>query len=71
MEEQMRKIKKNMKEEHNRHKIYVYKGRTFREFHVGEHVFLNMREKKNSLKLGSCKKLQARYCGSFNIFKRK
>ena len=60
-----------MKEAHYKHKIYVYKGRTFTEFHVGEHVFLNMRENKSSLKLGSCKKLEARYRGSFDIFTRK
>ena len=41
-----------------------------REFSVGDHVYLRVREKKSSLKLGSYAKLSRRYCGPFEVLKR-
>jgi len=41
-----------------------------REFRVGDHVYLRVRTKKNSLKLGSCAKLSPRYCGPFEVLER-
>ena len=41
-----------------------------REFYVGDHVYLRVRAKKSSLKLGSCAKLSPRYCGSFEVLER-
>ena len=71
MEEKMVKIKHNLKIAQDRHKSYADKDRTFKEFQVGEDVFLKVRAKKSSLKLGSYKKLAARYCiGPFNILSR-
>ena len=70
MKEWMIKIKQNLKIAHDRHKSYVDKFWTFKELQVGKHVFLKVRENKSSLKLGSCKKLVARYCGPFNILRR-
>ena len=37
---------------------------------MGEHVFIKVRLKKSSLKLGSCAKLAPRYCGPFEIMSR-
>jgi hypothetical protein len=37
---------------------------------VGDHVFLKVKAKKSSLKLGSCSKLAVHYCGSFEILER-
>jgi hypothetical protein len=70
MEEKMIKIKKNLRDSQDKHKIYVDKGRTHREFKVGDHVFLKVKANKSSLKLGNCSKLAARYCGSFEILER-
>jgi hypothetical protein len=67
MEEQMIKIKKNLKVAQDRKKSYVDKGRTHREFKVGDHVFLKVKANRSSLKLGNCSKLAACYCGSFDI----
>jgi hypothetical protein len=39
MEEQMVRIRKNLEIAQEMHKSYVDKGRTHREFKVGEHVF--------------------------------
>jgi hypothetical protein len=34
---------------------------------VGEHVFLKVKEKRSSIRLGCCPKLATRYCGPFEI----
>ena len=41
-----------------------------REFSVGDHVYLRVRERKSSLKLVNCAKLSSRYCGSFEVLER-
>ena len=41
-----------------------------REFSVGDHVYLRVRAKKSSLKLGSYAKLSPRYCGPFEVLER-
>ena len=40
------------------------------EFSVGDYVYLILREKKSSFKLGSCAKLSPKYCGSFEVLER-
>jgi hypothetical protein len=37
---------------------------------VGDHVFLKMKANRSSLKLGNCSKLEAKYCGPFEILER-
>jgi hypothetical protein len=63
----MMKIKKNLKASQDRNKIYADKGITCREFKVGDCVFLKVKAKNISLKLGNFAKLVANYCGSFKI----
>jgi hypothetical protein len=70
MEEQMLKIKQNLKVSQDLQKSYVDKNRTQREFKVGAHVFLKVKANKSSLKLGNCAKLVARFCGPFEILER-
>ena len=70
MEQEVVKIRQNLKAAQDRQKIYADKHRMNREFSVGDHVYLRVREKKSSLKLGSCAKLSPRYCGSFEVLKR-
>ena len=41
-----------------------------REFSVGDHVYLRVRPRKSSLKLGNCAKLSTRYCGTFEVLER-
>ena len=41
-----------------------------KEFRVGDHVYLRVRAKKSSLKLGSCAKLSPRYHGPFEVLER-
>jgi hypothetical protein len=70
MEEKMLKIKHNFKVSQDRRKIYEDKGRNHREFKVGDHVFLKVKSNISSLKLGSCSKFAARFCGPFEILER-
>jgi hypothetical protein len=51
-------------------KIYADENKFFRDFKVGEHVFLKVKAKRSSLRLGSCPKLAARYCGPFEILEK-
>jgi hypothetical protein len=37
---------------------------------VGDNVFLKVKANRSSLKLGSCAKLAARFCGPFEILER-
>jgi hypothetical protein len=70
MEDQMIKIKQNLKVAQDRQKSYADKNRTHSEFKVGDHVFLKLKANRSSLKLGSCAKLAARFCGPFEILER-
>jgi hypothetical protein len=70
MEDQMIKIKQNLKAAQDRQKSYADSNRTHREFKVGDHVFLKVKTNRSSLKLGSCAKLAARFCGPFEILER-
>jgi hypothetical protein len=70
MDDEMIKIKQNLKAAQDRKKSYVDKKKTHREFKVGDHVFLKLKANKSSLKLGSCTKLAARFCGPFEILER-
>jgi hypothetical protein len=70
MEEQMVRIRKNLKVAQDRQKSYADKRRTHREFKVGGHVFLKVKSKRSLMKLGSFPKLVARYCWRFEILER-
>jgi hypothetical protein len=67
MEKHMEKINQNLKASQDRQKIYADKNRVFRDFKVGEHVFLKVKVKRILLRLGSFPKLAARYYGPFEI----
>jgi hypothetical protein len=70
MEEKMTNIKQNLKAFQDRKKSYVDKNIVFRNFKVGEHVFLKVKEKISLVRLGSCPKLEARYCGPFEMLEK-
>ena len=57
MEQEVVKIRQNLKVAQDRQKSYAEKHRMNRDFSVGDHVYLRVRAKKISLKLGSCAKL--------------
>ena len=67
MEQEVVKIRQNLKAAQDRQKIYADKHRMNRELSVGDHVYLRVRENKSYLKLGSCAKLSPRYYGPFEV----
>ena len=67
MEQEVETIRQNLKATQDKQKSYVDKHRMNRESSVGDHVYLRVRAKKSSLKLGSCAKLSPRYCGPFEV----
>ena len=70
MEQEVVKIRKNLKVAQDKQKRYAYKHRGNREFSVGDHVYLRVREKKISLKIGSCTKLSPKYRRTFEVLER-
>ena len=61
MEEIVKQVQGNLKIAQDRQKKQADLKRTPKEFQVDEHVFIKVRPKKSSLKLGSCAKLAPRY----------
>ena len=59
-----------MKIAQNRQKSHADLKITPKEFRVGENVFVKVKPRKSSFKLGSCAKLAPRYCGPFKILAR-
>jgi hypothetical protein len=60
-------IRKNMKISQDRQKSYVDSKRTPREFKIGDRVYLQVKPKRSSLKMGLCAKLSPRDFGPFEI----
>ena len=48
MEQEVVKIRQNLKAAQDRHKSYADKHRVNREFSVGDHVYLRVKAKKSS-----------------------
>jgi hypothetical protein len=67
MKEKMAKIRQNLKVAQDQQNSYAGRKRKNREFKVGQHVFLKVKSKRRSLKLGSFPKLAVRYYGPFEI----
>ena len=70
MKHKIQAIKKNLNTTNDREKTYPNKHKEFKEFQVGEHVYLHIKPKKSSLRIGSCAKLAPHYCGPFETLNR-
>jgi hypothetical protein len=70
MEQQVIQIKKNLEIYQDRQKSYIDKKRTPGEFKTGDHVYLRVRPRKSSLRMGACAKLESCYCGPFEVLYR-
>ena len=70
MEKIVHEVQKNLKAAQDRQKCYVDLKRKHKEFCVGDHMYLQVKPNKSSLKLGSCKKLAPRFCGPFQVLER-
>lgn len=70
MNEVIESVKLSMKSAKDRTKHYADKKRSFRQFEVGDKVFLKVTPQRSRLSLGKSKKLSPRFCGPFIIVKR-
>ena len=66
----LKQVQGNFKIAQEQQKSQADLKRTPKEFQVGEHVFIKVRPKKSSLRLGSYAKLAPRYYGPFEILSR-
>ena len=69
MDCQLQIIRENLKKANERQKSYADLKHSVQEFKGGDQVFIQVKSKKSSLRLGKHKKLAYRYCGPFKITK--
>jgi ribosomal protein L21E len=67
MEMIVQKEKQNLKSAQDRKKSYADLKRTHTKFNVGDHVYLKVKPRNSSFKLGKSSKLSPRYCGPFEV----
>ena len=70
LEEMDRQLQLIRKRASDRQKSYANLRRSVQDFKAGDKVFLRVKPKRSSLKLGKYKKLAYRYCGPYEIVKR-
>ena len=70
MEQEVIQIKQNLKIPQDRQKNYANQKRIPREFKTGDHVYLRVKPRKSSLRMGACAKMSPRYCGPFEVLDR-
>ena len=70
MEAEVKRIRQNLKVAQDRQKIYADKKRSYREFVVGDHVYVRIKPKRSTMRWTSCSKLAPQYCGPFQILER-
>ena len=61
----------NLKEARDDQNIYVEQKRKDKDFQIGNHVYLKVKEKQSLSSLGMCAKLAPRFCGTFEILAKK
>ena len=66
----MKHVQGNLKTAQDKEKSHANLKRIPKELQVGEHVFVKVKPKKSSCKLGSCAKLAPRYFKLFEILAR-
>ena len=69
MDLQLRLIRENLKRARDRQESYANLKRSPRSFKIGDKIFLKIKPKRSSLKLGKFKKLAYRYCGPFEVLR--
>ena len=70
MEQTIREVQNILKVEQDIQKSYSDLKRQHKEFSIGDHVYIQVKPKKSSLKLGISIKLAPWFCGPFQILER-
>eukprot|EP00253_Pinus_taeda_P002208 PITA_02208 len=69
-EETVKRVRTNLKAAQDRQKSFVDRKRRFKEFQVGDHVFVRIQPRRSTLQWSECAKLSPRYFGPFQILPR-
>eukprot|EP00253_Pinus_taeda_P012217 PITA_12217 len=70
MEDMVKKVRNNLKAAQDRQKSFADRKRRFKEFQVGDHVFVRIQTRRSALQWSGCAKLAPRYFGPFQILAR-
>ena len=70
MNRQLHIIRENLKRTNDTQKSFADLKRSMCKFRQGDKVFIRVKPKKSSLRLGKHKKLAYKYCGPFKVTKR-
>eukprot|EP00253_Pinus_taeda_P012448 PITA_12448 len=70
MEDMVKRVRVNLKAAQDRQKNFADRKRRFKEYQVGDHVYIRIQAKRSTLQWVGCTKLAPRYCGPFQILAR-
>eukprot|EP00253_Pinus_taeda_P023982 PITA_23982 len=70
MEELVKKVRSNLNAAQHRQKSFAKWKRRFKEYQVGDHVYVRIRVRKITLQWSGCSKLAPRHYGPFQILAR-
>eukprot|EP00253_Pinus_taeda_P036268 PITA_36268 len=70
MEDMVKKVCANLKAAQDRQKIFADRKRRFKEYQIGDHVFVRIQARRSTLQWSGCAKLAPRYFGPFQILAR-
>eukprot|EP00253_Pinus_taeda_P023153 PITA_23153 len=70
MEDMVKRVRANLKAAQDRQKNFADWKRRFKEYQVGDHVYMRIQVKKSALQWSGCAKLAPRYCGPFQVLAR-
>eukprot|EP00253_Pinus_taeda_P029145 PITA_29145 len=70
MEDLVKKVHSNLRAAQDRQKSFADRTRRFKEYQVGDHVYIRIQAKKSTLQWSGCAKLAPRYCGPFQVLAR-
>eukprot|EP00253_Pinus_taeda_P022463 PITA_22463 len=70
MEDMVKKVRANLKAAQDRQKNFADRKRRFKEYQVGDHVYIRIQARKSTLQWSNCTKLAPRYFGPFQVLAR-
>eukprot|EP00253_Pinus_taeda_P019401 PITA_19401 len=70
MEDMVKRVCANLKAAQDRQKNFADRKRRFKEYQVGDHVYIRIQAKKSTLQWRGCAKLAPQYCGPFQFLAR-
>jgi hypothetical protein len=65
LEHQVTQVNKNIKVAQDRKKRYANNKMSHNEFKVGDHLYLRIKPRRSSLRMGTCANMVPLFCGTF------